>query len=127
MTRLLLLLLLPLLALATAAQAADARFQCGGIGTASQEQFKAEASRHDAMLTFAESNGAYLADVQVQVRDSKGVVVLDAKCDGPLMLLDLPAKGTYQVVATPAGHKAQSKKLATSAKSTRLVFTWPAT
>ena len=105
--------------------AADAGFRCGGVGQGSQQQMKAEAAQHDALLTFAETSGAYLADVQVQIRDGKGAVVLEAKCDGPLMLVDLPAKGTYQVSATPSdGRKMQSKKLVAGGKPARLVFAW---
>lgn len=100
-------------------------FRCGGIGKAEQDQFKAEAAQHDALLTFAVSTGAYVGDVDVRVTDKAGKVVVQGHCGGPLMLLDLPGKGTYRVNATYEG-KAQSKSLAVNAKPARATFTWAA-
>ena len=117
---------LPALALALACGMAQAQtFRCGGIGTAEQDQFKAEAAQHDALLTFALSTGAYVGDVDVRITDKAGKVVVQGRCGGPLMLVDLPAKGTYQVNATYEG-KAQSKSLAVNAKPARASFTWAA-
>ncbi|MCG2591525.1 carboxypeptidase regulatory-like domain-containing protein [Ramlibacter sp. XY19] len=119
-------LALPALALALACGMAQAQtFRCGGIGTAEQDQFKAEASQHDALLTFALSTGAYVSDVDVTVTDGRGKTVVQGRCGGPLMLLDLPGKGTYRVNASYEG-KAQSKSLSLGAKPARAVFTWPA-
>ena len=108
------------------AQAASSRaaFRCGGIAQDEQQQFKAEASRHHALLTFAASGGAYLSDVDFRIADSKGKVVLEGRCGGPLMLLDLPARGSYQVSATYEG-KTQNKTVAVGTKPTRATFVWP--
>jgi hypothetical protein len=100
-------------------------FRCGGIGQAEQDQFKAEAAQHDALLTFALSTGAYVSDVDVRITDKAGKAVVEGRCAGPLMLVDLPAKGTYQVSATYEG-KVQSKSLAVATKPARASFTWPA-
>lgn len=124
-------LTLPALALALActlapAQSASSRagFRCGGVGLDEQAQFKAEAARHHALLTFALSSGAYLSDVDFRVADGRGNVVLEGRCDGPLMLLDLPGRGSYQVTATYEG-KAQRKTVAVGTKPTRATFVWP--
>jgi hypothetical protein len=119
-------LALPALAFALACGMAQAQtFRCGGIGTAEQDQFKAEARQHDAMLTFALSTGAYVSDVDVSVTDSRGKTVAQGRCDGPLMLLDLPAKGKYRVTAAYEG-KSLTRSLSVGAKPARAVFTWPA-
>jgi hypothetical protein len=102
-----------------------AGYRCGGVGQDEQQRMKAEAPQHDALLTFAVATGAYLADVDVRISDSKGVVVLEGKCDGPLMLVDLPGHGSYRVAATAKG-KTQSKTVAIGNKPARAVFVWPA-
>jgi hypothetical protein len=108
-----------------AATASAASYRCGGVGDASQKRLKAEASQHDLMLTFATPSGAYLADVDVQVRrDSE--VVLQAHCGGPLMLMDLGRKGTYEIDATSNG-RTQHKAVTLGAKKpVDLSFVWPA-
>jgi hypothetical protein len=107
------------------APARSAGFQCGGVGQDEQQQMKAQASQHDALLTFAVSTGAYLADVDVRISDSKGAVVLEGKCDGPLMLVDLPGQGSYRVRATAKG-KTQTRTLAVGGKPAHAVFVWAA-
>lgn len=118
-------LALALASAGTFALAQGGSFRCGGVGVGEQDKFKAEASQHDALLTFAVSTGAYLADVGVRITDSHGAVVLEGKCDGPLMLLDLPGKGSYTVAATAEG-KTQQKTLAIGQRPASATFTWPA-
>jgi hypothetical protein len=105
--------------------ASQAGFRCGGIGEAEQQQFKDEAAKHDALITFAVSTGAYVGDVDVRITDGSGKVVVEGHCGGPLMLVDLPGRGSYRVSASFEG-KAQSKSLAVGTKPARAVFTWPA-
>jgi hypothetical protein len=108
-----------------AAHAAQAAYACGGVGQGEQERMKAQAANHDAFLTFAQQGGAYLADVDVRVVDSRGAEVLRVRCDGPLMLLDLPAAGTYKVSATVDG-QARDKTIHVGRGTARAVFLWPA-
>jgi hypothetical protein len=101
-------------------------FRCGGVGQDEQQRFKADAPKHDALLTFAASTGAYLSDVDVRITDSRGKVVLEGRCGGPLMLVDLPGAGSYQVNAAFEG-KSQRKTLAVGAgKPASATFTWAA-
>ena len=109
-----------------AAPPAAAAFICGGVGDADQKAIKAQASQHHLMLTFALSTGAYLADVDVQIRDSKGATVLSAKCGGPIMLVDLPSGGTWNVTAQYKGQTRQKQITAGSGKPAQATFTWPA-
>ena len=103
-----------------------ATFVCGGIGDADQKAIKAQAPQHHLMLTFALSSGAYLADVDVQIKDSKGATVLSTKCGGPIMLVDLPSGGTWNVTAQSNGQIRQKQIAAGSGKPAQATFTWPA-
>jgi hypothetical protein len=117
------------IALAAALAAGTATAQshvCGGIGVGEQQRMKDAAREHDAMLTFATSNGSYMADVAVQIRDSKGATVLDVNCGGPIMLVDLPA-GTYRVSARAAGvAREQTVTVSRGKRPATATFVWPA-
>jgi hypothetical protein len=104
----------------------SATFVCGGVGDADQKAIKAQAPQHHLMLTFALSTGAYLADVDVQIRDSKGATVLSTKCGGPIMLVDLPSAGTWNVTAQSNGQTRNRQISAGSGKPVQATFTWPA-
>jgi len=57
---------------------------------------------HPLALLFARSSGAYLADVDVMVKDAKGGTALAMRASGPVCLVDLPA-GRYTVEAASEG------------------------
>ncbi len=102
-------------------------YECGGIGVGEQQRMKAAAAGHDLMLTFATSTGAYLADVAVQVRDRRGATVLDVTCDGPIMLADVPARGTYRVTARSGGVARERSVSVNRGKGpASATFVWPA-
>lgn len=101
-------------------------YVCGGVSLDDQQAIKAQAGKYDLMLTFAVSNGAYLADVDVEIKNAKGVVVLNAKCEGPIMLVDLPGSGTWRVTAQVNGQARQKTITAGSGRVTRATFIWPA-
>jgi hypothetical protein len=106
------------------AGAQAAAFRCGGVGQDEQDRMKAEAARHALMLTFATTDGAYVADVDVEIRKG-GKVVLQGHCNGPLMLVDLAPAGSYEISATSQG-KTQRKAVSIGAKPASSTFTWPA-
>jgi hypothetical protein len=105
------------------AQAGAPGFRCGGVGDEDQRRIKAEASRHDLLVTFATAGGAYLADVDVEIT-SGGKVVLQGRCNGPLMLADVGGKGSYQIRAVSNGRE-QRKSVTLSGKPASVTFTWP--
>jgi hypothetical protein len=100
-----------------------AKAACGGVGHSEQQQFKAAAPHHDAMLTFATPSGAYVADVDVLITSDDGRVVLHGTCSGPLMLIDVPSTGRYHVTATFNG-KDVHKVLHLGRGNARALFTW---
>jgi hypothetical protein len=122
--------LLPSLCLAlvvagTGLAASAQTFVCGGVGVDEQQRMKAQAGSHDLMLTFATSSGAYLADVAVRIQDRRGAAVVDANCDGPIMLVDLPGPGTYRVAATAGGvTKTQSVTVARGKRPASATYVW---
>jgi hypothetical protein len=100
-----------------------ASFACGGVGVGDQDRMKAEAASHDMFLTFASTTGAYVADVDFRIASRSGGVVLQGHCAGPLMVVDLGGKGSYQVTATFDG-KSQSKTVTVGGKPARASFVW---
>lgn len=98
----------------------------GGIGSDESASFKQAADQFPLALTFASNlggNAAYVADVQVVIRDSHDANVLNATSQGPYFLVRLPA-GDYKVFATYKG-KTQSRSVQVHDKGTaRAVFEW---
>jgi hypothetical protein len=85
-------------------------YLCGGIGETESASMNQAANNHDAMLVFARSDGAYLADVNVEISDARGRPILNERCNGPIMLLDVQRNGTYHVRADFDG-RTQSRTL----------------
>ncbi|MDB5948032.1 MAG: hypothetical protein JWQ33_3058 [Ramlibacter sp.] len=109
-----------------AGNGASGTHMCGGIGQGDQQRMKDAARDHDLMLTFATANGSYLADVQVQIRDSHGSAVVDVRCDGPIMLVDLPAAGSYRVTARAGGiARDRTVTLVRGKRPASATFVWP--
>jgi hypothetical protein len=109
-----------------AAGSSGATFECGGVGVGEQQRMKAAASDYHLMLTFAVSNGAYLSDVDVEIKDAKGRTVLSTKCDGPIMLVRLPSGGSWRITAQANGQSRQKTITAGSGRVVQATFVWPA-
>lgn len=110
-----------------AALAQSPAYVCGGIGLDDQQRMKDEARGRDLMLTFATTTGSYVADVAVQIRNSRGATVIDVNCDGPIMLVDLPAAGRYRITARYGDLAREQAVTVTKGKRpTRATFVWPA-
>lgn len=101
-------------------------YLCGGVGSEEQAQMKSAASKYDVMMTFAAANGAYIADVNVDIADNKGQSVFSASCDAPIMLVDLPRSGNYKISAEAAGKKlTRSTRVSEKGSVKRVAMTWP--
>jgi hypothetical protein len=108
----------------------EVTYLCGGVGEEESTYMKQQAKDYDLMLTFATRSGAYLADVDVDIKNASGDTVLQLACDSPILLVDLPRGGTYKVRAETAGYAlnktvrvASSKRQAQKLAST--VLSWP--
>jgi hypothetical protein len=122
----------PALALALAAAAAQAATlpperQSGGIsyvtGGVSDDEaalFKQARSGYPLAIELLRNQAGkheYTADAQVRVIDRSGKVVLDARADGPFMLVRLPP-GQYRVQATLDGQTVESKAVTVGTSGT---------
>ena len=108
----------------------DVTYLCGGVGAEEAAYMKQEARSYDLMLTFAARDGAYLADVDVDIKDARGNPVLQMACDAPILLVDLPRSGNYRVRAEAAGYELnQTVKVNAGKRSRRnvaaAVLSWP--
>lgn len=109
----------------------DVTYLCGGVGKEEANYMKRQARAYDMMLTFATRDGGYLADVNVDIKDAKGNDVLQANCDSPMLLIDLPKSGTYRIHADAAGYtldrtaKVQVKRKKGASVASSMWMVWP--
>lgn len=101
----------------------NVRYLCGGVGTGEQIAVR-NASPRDLLLTFTARTGQYLADVEVEIL-RRGRTVLEANCAGPMMVLDLPGPGRYEVRAKAAGLERRQFIDIPAAGSRSAVLRWP--
>ncbi len=101
-------------------------YLCGGIGSSEAAQMKRDASSYNLMLTFAENTGAYLADVDVHITDTRGNDILQTTCDAPIMLVNFPKAGTYRVRAEVAGHPLNRVvRVSSRGRHSSVAMVWP--
>jgi hypothetical protein len=108
----------------------DVAFLCGGVGEDEAGYMKQQARNYDLALTFATRTGDYLADVDVNIKNAKGDDVLQTKCDGPMLLVNLPNSGTYRIRAETSGYSLNRTAKVTASKSraqrvARVAMVWP--
>ncbi|MGK5081356.1 carboxypeptidase regulatory-like domain-containing protein [Janthinobacterium sp. HLX7-2] len=104
------------------------QYLSGGIGLDESTAIKS-ASRHWPLsLVFsvqAAGKAEFASDVKLEIRDAKGVLVLETTASGPFLLARL-APGSYSLRATLAG-KTLARKVQVKAGSSRQVeLVWPA-
>jgi hypothetical protein len=106
----------------------DVTYLCGGIGQSEARFMNQQASEYDLKLTFASQSGAYLADVNVDIRDARGGEVLQVHCGAPILLVDLPRSGTYRIQADAEGFT-QTRTARVNAgrmqTASNVVVSWP--
>lgn len=104
----------------------------GGISSDEIAQFKSRAKEYLLEIVFVQKADPqdsdrpeeYLAEVQLQIKDSKGNVVVDALTEGPFFLADLPL-GKYQITADHDGVIKTNVVKISAKKHQRVVFLWP--
>ena len=98
------------------------RYVCGGIGSDESTAMRAAMKDHPLALLFARSDGAYLADVQVDIKGADGAPSLALRASGPVCLVDLPA-GRYTIDAAMAGSaKSQAVTVGSGSKTVEFRF-----
>lgn len=103
------------------------KWLCGGIGQREVAYMKEQARNYDVMLTFAQRNGAYLADIDVDLLNESGRALLQTRCDGPIMLIDVPEQGAYRVRAETENHSISRSVSVRSGHGQyrHMMMTWP--
>jgi hypothetical protein len=104
----------------------------GGISSDEVSQFKSRAKEYLLEIVFVqktdpEENGRieeYLAEVQLQIKDSKGNLVVDTTTEGPFFLAEVPF-GSYQNTAEQDGVIKKNTVKIVAKKHQRIVFLWP--
>jgi hypothetical protein len=97
----------------------------GGIGQTEAQRMKRAANDYSLALLFATPSGQYLADVDVQLKDSRGAAVLSVEDTGPMLLVNLPP-GRYQVEAAYNGDAKKALVDIRSGSHRRIDLRWPA-
>jgi len=98
-------------------------FISGGIGIDSQEQLKAREKEFNLKLVFTLTEGNYVSDVGVTIRNAAGKTMVEHVADGPFLMAKLPA-GAYSVTAAYDG-KTQTRKVSLRADRLRTeYFRW---
>lgn len=99
---------------------------CGGIGSDQATAFRSAQKSFPLSLSFGQQLGertAFIADIQVVMRDVQDQVVLNINSGGPYCLLDIDP-GQYQVYSTYEGQTLhQSVTVNQLGHSVR--FVWP--
>ncbi|OGB23594.1 MAG: hypothetical protein A3I66_24025 [Burkholderiales bacterium RIFCSPLOWO2_02_FULL_57_36] len=101
-------------------------YLCGGVGEDEVDAMKQAASGYDLMVTFAASNGAYLAGVDIDIADARGRSLLKTNCDAPIMLVDFDKPGNYRVRADANGHTlTRNAQVRSGGKVRTVAMAWP--
>ncbi len=104
----------------------DTAYMCGGIGSDEAESFRTAQANFPLTLNFGQQYGdrtAFIADIQVVMRDNQDQVVLNINSNGPYCLLDIDP-GQYQVYSTYEGQTLR-QDITVNQLGHRLVFVWP--
>ncbi|NRF72332.1 carboxypeptidase regulatory-like domain-containing protein [Aquincola sp. S2] len=96
----------------------------GGVDADEARAMREAAPGYRLGLTFAQPGGAFVAGVDLRIRDRAGRVVYEGGGLGPIVLLDLPA-GTYMVEARHDGRTQQRSVAIDGRKHLAVALTWP--
>jgi hypothetical protein len=97
----------------------------GGIGELEREALKEIADNYSLKLVFASDvDGAYLADVRVEIQDARGEPVLQTVAQGPWLFVRLP-QGKYRVEAIHEGRPMQQTLTVPASGQREVVLRWP--
>jgi hypothetical protein len=101
------------------------RYLCGGVGLDESEYMKTQARSHGLLMTFATTDGSYLAKVHIDIADNRGKPLMSVDCDAPMLLVDLPHGNRYRILAQTAGASLSRTASVKSGGGNRVVFVWP--
>jgi hypothetical protein len=88
-------------------------FITGGVGRDKVEAFRQATGDFNLRATFSQTDGAFIADVKVELRDAQGKTLVATKTEGPFFFAKVPP-GTYEMVAT-YGDQTQRRQMVVNA------------
>ena len=95
----------------------------GGVSAEERDSISAREAEYNLKLVFTLTEGNYLADVAVVLKNASGGVVLATQSPGPILLARLP-RGEYTVDATYDG-RTQTRKIAAGERMRTEYMRWP--
>jgi hypothetical protein len=98
----------------------------GGIGQPEIADMRKAVTKYDLSFTFNRHGGAFLANVNVVIKDNAGEDVFTESSSDPILGVALPT-GFYTVTATTCDHPITKMVYVKSGRHEPLVFTWPKT
>ncbi len=100
----------------------------GGIGKEELNEMKEMVNEYPLEIVLVQKTNdggeGYISDVNVQISDANGNVVLDIYTNGPILLVDLP-NGKYHVIAEYNNVFRANRVTIGSKKNRRIVLLWP--
>ncbi|OGV76585.1 MAG: hypothetical protein A3I83_02395 [Methylotenera sp. RIFCSPLOWO2_02_FULL_45_14] len=99
----------------------------GGVGKSEAAAMRSIAKDYALEIVFVQKQKQteeFLAEVNVQIKDTQQNIVLDVITDGPYLLANLP-QGRYLVVAEYDGNVKQQWVRVGINKHQKIVFWWP--
>lgn len=100
------------------------RYVSGGIGEGERDELNALSNQFNLRLLFAmQGSGNYLADIRVNILDSRGEAALSTESNGPWFFAQLPP-GTYTIeVSIPDQLQRQTARIE-GGRQSQLNFYW---
>lgn len=95
--------------------------ECSGIGE--EGRAAAESIPHTLRLVYAQPDGHYLGNVETRITGGGGGELVDLRCPGPWVLVDLP-DGTYKVTASFEGQTKSRQVTISGGRRQEQVFTF---
>jgi hypothetical protein len=103
----------------------EVTYVSGGIGSCESQEMRKIAKEYQLELVFVQKTAtaeSFLANIPVEVIDSKGSYAIDTVTKGPFLLAKMP-NGRYTVTATFNG-ETKTQQVSITAKHQRVVFVW---
>jgi len=95
----------------------------GGIGFDERKALNTVGKDYSLKLIFARVGGAYVAMVDVTIRDNRERIVFKAMSRGPWLYADLPS-GAYTVIAESKGDRLEKEITIDNSTQTEARFYW---
>jgi hypothetical protein len=108
---------------ASRADVAGVAYAAGGIGLEDRQRLAAREKDFNLKLVFTLTEGNYLSDVEVAVKDASGKALLTLPPSGPIILVKLP-RGAHVVQASYEG-KTQTRKINIAERLHTEHLRWP--